>query len=248
MIKTFSEDRIRAYAVCSYLEKEYGRVLSVDPIFMIVKATIEKTIIHQMKGEMLDLHKSIGEFMYEIAMPFLKKMDDEIMKRKLISKASNFLSKYFEIFTPDKYVPVFGNYIAPYRSHNVNIKLEFSGIYKELRGNTVHYVSFFPLLSNMNHKLDIPTLAKMDFISQIKVNRNTNAVLHLFDLDFLNIIRSNVLNETSLIKHVEITEDLSPDELLFFNKSIEEVSRKTLYKIPYCQNYYCPIRKACQQK
>jgi hypothetical protein len=248
MIKTFSEDRLRAYAVCSYLEKEYGRVTSVDPIFIIVKTIIEKLVLQQMKNEIMDLHESIGFILYDVAKPFVDRMTDESMKKKLFMRASNFIAKFFEYFTPDKYVPVFGNYIAPYRSGDINIKLEFSAIYKDIKSNTVHYVSFFPLLTNMNPKLDLPTLAKIDFISQIKINKHTDVKLHLFDLDFLNIVRYNVLNDNTTIRHEIIEEDLSEDDRHFFNTTLEQIAIKGLYKIPYCQNYYCPIRKACQQK
>ncbi len=247
MIKTFNEDRLRAYAVCSHLEKEYGRVSSIDPITVIVKTTVEKMILCQMKGNLTDLHQSIGEILYNVSQPFLDQMKDEVLRKKLILKASNFLSKFFEYFDTSKYIPVFGNYIAPYRFENINIKLEFSGIYKDIKTNTIHYVCFFPLLSNMNPRLDLPTLAKIDFISQIKISKNTNAKLHLFDLDFLNIIRYNVINDNNHIKHEIIEDDLSKEDRHFFKNALEEISKKTLYKIPYCQNYYCPIRKACQK-
>lgn len=247
MTKTFNEDRLRAYAVCTYLEKEYGRVNSIDPIAVVVRKTIEKLILLQMKKEILDLHESIAPILYEASKPFIDKMNDEAMKKKLITKASNFISKFFEYFNTENYVPVFGNYIAPYRSEDINIKLEFSAIYKDLKSNTVHYVSFFPLLSNMNPMLDLPTLAKIDFISQIKINKKTNAKLHLFDLDFLTIIRYNLMNDTTVIKHEIIDSELSQEDRHFFKNSLNEISKKELSKIPYCQNFYCPIRKACQK-
>lgn len=248
MSKTFTEDRLRAYAVCSYLENEYGRISSVDPIRVIAQNTVEKMILLQMKNEISDLHLTIGETLQDMAGPFVIQMKDDVLKKKLISRASVFIDKFFSFFSSDKFVPVFGNYIFPYRSEEINIKLNFSAIYKEKETNTVHYVSFFPLLSNMNPKLDLPTLAKIDFISQIKVNKNTNAKLHLFDLDFLNIVRLNIINDNTNIKHEIIEDDLSEDDRHFFRACLTEVANKKLAKIPYCQNYYCPIRKACQKK
>jgi hypothetical protein len=245
-----NEDELRSYLVCSYLGKNYGLFKSPDPLMLLTKECYEKYIFYVFKNQE-DMPLELFDQLIEETFNKIKALfEDKELSKTIKNLAMTFLNDLILQYNIKDYILISPKIQISTTYLNVSFSFNVSACFmkRDIKERHVHYVSFFPLLSRYDPLSDIPTLAKLIKLNDLNYRKNTKIFLDLYDADLPSILKRNVyFKKVSLTKRSMNIEDIKEKHInnatLILNNTNNEIR-----KIPMCQNFYCPIRKECQNE
>ncbi len=245
-----NEDELRAYLICSYLGKNYGLFKSPDPLMLLTKECYEKYILYIFKNQedmpIELLNQTIEESFSKIKILF----EDKEVSKTIKNLATIFLNDLIMQYNIKDYILISPKIQIPTTYENVSFSFNISACFmkREAKNRSIHYVSFFPLLNRYDALLDVPTLAKLIKLNELNYRKNTMVFLDLYDADLPTILNRNMyFKKANLTKKSFTIENIKDKHIVNANLNLT-IANNQIRKIPMCQNFYCPIRKECQNE
>ena len=245
-----SEDDLRANLVCEYLGLNYGLVKSPDPVILLAKECYEKYILYIFKNQK-DMSQDELSTLINESHNKIKRLFKDVQLTKDIKKiATNFMNLLMLKYNISEYILIAPKIQIPAYYNNINVNLNISACFMKRRSKKkeIHYVGFLTLLNRVDPLTDVPTLIKIKKLNEINYNKNADIILDLYDADLPLIIKRNMYFSTINLAHKEVKiEMIKPNHLLNAEAALKKLTKQEV-KIPMCQNFYCPIRKECQNE
>jgi hypothetical protein len=242
------EEDLRTASFCSKLYSLKGNLDFRDEVQIACKETMEKLILFQLKhGADADydefLLNTINESVSRIVR--FRKVNEEnyyetfdLYRRKVF----HWITDWFKTFPSKSYVPVLGHYRARIQISSTVIELDISGIYKDVRTQSMHIITFYNDLKNSNPWYDLASIAKILF-GRNHFNFANNAVhLHCIDTWYDTKYKGISGLIYKKISSKDLTSELK-EYLLTEIKFLENI--KQPHRIPSCKWFDCPKRKEC---
>jgi len=248
--RELEEEDIRTALFCNHLYTIDGSVEFRSELQIACKEVMEKFIIFQLKN---GANADYDQFL-------LKTIDTAVerickyRKENIVNYSETFdnykrkvflwMSKWFELFPSQKYIPVMGPYKARIQISETVIILDISGIYKCESTKTVHIIAYLGDLKYTNPLYDIPTLCKILFGKRLKGFTNCKTTVHLFDTwyDSRYLIMHGMIHQK--ISSTDLDEK-AKEYLLTNIKRLEQITMSL--RLPACKWRECPKRKECMK-
>ncbi|CAB4160275.1 hypothetical protein UFOVP724_133 [uncultured Caudovirales phage] len=245
-----NEDDLRSNLLCEYLGLNYGLIKSPDPVILLTKECYEKYILYIFKNQQDMSQDELNTLINESHDKIKRLFKDAQLAKDIKKIATNFMNVLILKYNISEYILIAPKIQIPAFYNDVNLTLNISACFMKRKSKTkeIHYVSFLTLLNRVDPLTDVPTLIKIKKLNEINYRKNAIVYLDLYDADLPLIIRTNMYFPAIKLSHKQITLDMIKEKHVKNADAALKKLTKQEVKIPMCQNFYCPIRKECQNE
>lgn len=236
--KLIKQNDLRAYAKCS---EYYHRGGSLIENFgtRVVRGAVERLTI-------LCLKKEVKEPLKDIEACLLASISEVNQEEQIISSQLShymnacmwWLKEFFDIFSFEKYEPVYGPFTPKIRVSKTAIQLHVSGLFRSKKNQTIHAVVFSSHAgkhSVLNDPTMILNLKLLEpFVKKHVQSGRPNVVLHIFAFGKNNNLQYYTCNSN----------DLSKSQFTMVESLVKQMEAGHHYPVVPCL-HRCPFKEKC---